>query len=178
METNRSSLSRGETLLGERRSFPILKTVVLGAYRSPAHYRHNLILKSDEFYSTDRALSVLEKITVSQVQLKLNLVAVTAADLGWNNKVNYNRICSLADSFGLDRCPAEVGPALRLQYSNQPYFEYLQIAMDPVTIITNCDSPQIFGVNRDNSVLLLDSNYCGPESFWNANRRWVFVAPR
>lgn len=177
MKTRHSSLGWGKTPMIDRRmsTFPIFKTVVLGACRSPARYRSKL--NSDGFCLTDRAFNVLVKIMVSQTQLKLNLVAVTAFNLGWNNKINYNHICSLADSFGLDRCPAEVGPALRLQYPDQPYFEYLQIAMEPVTIVTDCDSPQIFMVNRDDNAPLLESSYCGPESLWNANRRWIFVAP-
>jgi hypothetical protein len=58
------------------------------------------------------------------------------AELGASVEVSLHDIYARALSLGFELCPAEVGPALRLQYLDQPLGEFLQIAMNPVARYT------------------------------------------
>ena len=44
----------------------------------------------------------------------------------------YDRICTCAIEIGLELCPVEVGPQLRLQYPIQPCSEQLTIATEAI----------------------------------------------
>jgi hypothetical protein len=57
-------------------------------------------------------------------------------ELGASVEVSLHDIYARALSLGFELCPAEVGPALRLQYLDQPPGEFLQIAMNPVARYT------------------------------------------
>src|SRR5262249_60691945 len=68
-----------------------------------------------------------------KTEAKLDLVVLTAADLGFQE--GYTSLAEIyrrAIELGLNLCPAEEGPQLRLQYGDQPVGEFLHIAMDPI----------------------------------------------
>ena len=62
----------------------------------------------------------------------LDLVKLSLKDLGLNEGVNTREIYAKAKKLGLDICPAEVGPHLRLQYMDQPHDDWLRVAMKPI----------------------------------------------
>jgi hypothetical protein len=62
----------------------------------------------------------------------LELVLLSAADLGVESESSLADVYKRARQVGLELCPAEVGPQLRLDYRNQPRGEVLHIAMQPV----------------------------------------------
>jgi hypothetical protein len=64
--------------------------------------------------------------------LTVDLVVLTPADLGWASEVTQRDVERRALQQGLDLCPAEVAPLLRLAYLEQPVGEFLRIAMNPV----------------------------------------------
>ena len=81
-----------------------------------------------------------------------------------------------AKELGLELCPAEVGPQLRLQYKDQPNGEWILIAMEP---ITDSDGDLlVFRVKCLVSELWLNSYDGNPDAFWNPDSQWVFVRPR
>src|SRR4029434_2899441 len=85
----------------------------------------------------------------------VELAVLSAADLGveWDQS-------SLADVYerarqaGLELCPAEVGPQLRLDYRNQPLGEALDIAMQPVAKYSG-DSTILTLVNWGTGLMLI-----------------------
>jgi hypothetical protein len=62
----------------------------------------------------------------------VELVLLSAADLGFKSQSSLADVYKRARKVGLELCPAEVGPQLRLDYRNQPRGEALHIAMQPL----------------------------------------------
>lgn len=155
------------------RSFAIWKTITLGI-KSPSEYRK--ALKANGYRIGDYADQILDKVKVSEPVIQLDLVVKTVAELGFKNGAARQQIYDQAIKIGLELCPAEVGPALRLQYPDQPYGEWLRIAMEPIA--DSVGDLEVFGVGRDGGGRWL-LGFCGrPGFFWLAGDRWVFVAPR
>src|SRR5260370_32975907 len=68
----------------------------------------------------------------ARTQTQLELVVLSAAELGVEaDAASHADVYRRAKQLGLERCPAEVGPQLRLGYRNQPLAEPLGIAMGP-----------------------------------------------
>ena len=95
---------------------------------------------------------------VARKQKKVELVLVSAADLGFKTSATRVDIYNRARNCGLKLCPAEVGPQLRLQYKRQPKYERLAIGMKPIT--------------DDNGTLLI----FGVDPF-DGHKRWLDAYP-
>lgn len=109
--------------------------------------------------------------SVSDTEIEVSLLKVTVAALGFVHGATRERIYDRAFTFGWELCSAEVGPQLRLQYSDQPTNEWLRIAMEP---IDSYGTPSVFTVEHDGAKCLL-GGCCGrPGSFWRAEDSWVF----
>jgi hypothetical protein len=77
---------------------------------------------------------------------------------------------------GFKLCPAEVGPALRLNYLDQPLGEFLHIAMKPVARYTG--EPVDFTIGIGGAGLLLLGGNGHPEATVPGAVRFVCVRPR
>lgn len=164
-------LLRGELKLVETqpREFAVWKSVKLGTCKSPEEYRK--ALKKAGRRIGDWADDILGRITCLQEEVDLDLVALSVADLGFKDGARYADICAKAVELGLELCPVEVGPALRLQYGEQPCNEWMLIATEPITD----RGGGIFLMEHDRDGLWLNA-YCGsPDDVWYAGYRFVFV---
>lgn len=151
---------------------PAWKTIQLGAHKDADTYR--AALKQSGFRIGNWANDILGKpaFTVSE-PTEIDLVIVSVAELGFPNGAPRQKIYDKAESLGLSRCPAEVGPALRLQYPDQPNGEWLLIGMEPIS-----DSDgilRVFNVGHDDYDQWLSSNFGDSSYFWLGDDRWVFV---
>jgi hypothetical protein len=81
--------------------------------------------------------------------------------------------CAL--ELGLELCPAEVGPVLRLAYKDQPLSGWLIIAMNVITV--SVGGLSVFRVEHDDRGLWLSAGYGHPESFCGSDKHFVFVRP-
>lgn len=154
--------------------FPIFKTITMGVYGSVKAYRDALTKAG--FRVGDCASDILNKIRALQSQVQLDLVVRTVAELGFKGATRLDRIYTKAKELGLELCPPEVGPALRLAYPGQPYDEWLRIAMDPIS--ASVGTLSIFKVAHDVDGRWLDSSYVCPDDLWYPGHRFVFVLPR
>jgi hypothetical protein len=77
---------------------------------------------------------------------------------------------------GLELCPAEVGPQLRLEYLNQPVGEFLHIAMRPVATYRG-DLVDLTVANGGAGLILIGGDG-SPELNLHSNVKFVFVRPQ
>jgi hypothetical protein len=122
----------------------------------------------------DYAKQILQKTPFSKEKISYKLVEFSVEQLGFPNGAKLKEIFAKIKELGLELCPAEVGPLLRLQYANQPNDNYLRIAMNP---ISDADGgPSRFRVDHDDSESWLrhDDGYSDYE--WYGYSRFVFVS--
>ncbi len=157
------------------REFVVFRTVKLGVHKTPEAYRQAHITAG--FWIEDYAGQVLDVQTPIGVEdNEVDLVVVTPADLGLKKEPRFKQICDKATALGLQICPREVGPALRLAYPDQPLKEWLWIAMEPV------DSPgddlSVFAVEHGGTGQWLRTSWFSRRNTWDLGVRLVFVQPR
>ena len=124
------------------------------------------------------AVGILDKpaLTFAAKETDVDLVVLSGAQLDFKKVAQYGEICARALGFGLELCPAEVGPALRLAYKDQPPGGWLNIAMAP---ITNSDGIlRVFGLDTLGRQLWLSGFRGYPDYQWHPQYRFVFVRPR
>ena len=158
-------------------NFKIWKTIKLGTgLKSADDFRQ--ALKGGDFCIGDWANDILGKpaFTAVSEEIEVDLIVSSVADLGFKNGATHRDIYKRAQEFGWELCPVEVGPQLRLQYTDQPTGEWLLIAMEPIS--GSGGDLIVFSVERDDSGSWLYGNDGHPAYFWAAGNRWVFVRPR
>jgi hypothetical protein len=97
------------------------------------------------------------------------LVRLTVGDLGFTNGATTDEIYQKAQEWGLELCPPEVGPALRLQYSGS---DWVRIAMKQIT--DRDGNPSVFDLDRVDAGLWLDTCNAGPGCRWYSGNDFVF----
>lgn len=109
-------------------------------------------------------------------ETELDLVNLSAPQLGARAGSTLAEISETALGLGLKLCPPEVGPQLRLQYLDQPIYEWLFVAMEP--IVGTDGRPGLFLIERDaNGLCLLCHSHDSGEG-WRADSRFLFVDTR
>jgi hypothetical protein len=115
--------------------------------------------------------------TLASTKTDVDLVVVSAAELGLSGEsVSLIDIYSRAEQFGLGLAPAEVGPALRLHYFDQPLGEFLHVGMKPIT--TWNGEPGIFVVANGGSRLILIGQNGSADTEISVSSAFLFVKPR
>jgi hypothetical protein len=151
----------------------VLTKVTLGTHRTAEELETATWKEGNKV--SPAASRIFKKITVAQVPVELELVVVSGEDLGFRFAVSPSEIRAKAQVFGLQICPAEVGPQLRRAYKTQRRGECLLIAMDPIL-----DSDHwifVFDVAHDADGLCLNTGYDGPGTKNHPAWSWVFVRP-
>ena len=143
-----------------------LATVKLGVHKTYDTY--HALLGADV---SEWAEDIRKKTPFSQTPTDLNLVMVSVEQLGFDEAIQFNFICRCIMKLGFDLCPAEVGPALRLIYQDQPRNESLIIAMEALT--ASDEHPRVFGVVHDGDGLWLDSYYGRPSRLFRLGEQFV-----
>lgn len=159
-----------------KNKFQIWKTIKLGTYKNCEQLKKDgFVVRSewtkDILNTTD---NILNKLILKEIE-EINLINISASDLGFKTNTRYWEIYTKAKEFGLEICPAKTGPELRLQYKDQPKYEWLHIAMEP--IVGSCGFPLIFMVGHsdwgDNNLYLGATRSCYGDSV-GINNRFIF----
>src|SRR5262245_24954037 len=126
---------------------PIWKTITVGGTKGVNAVRQAIDAAPCPIWVGDEADEILGRpaFPFNKKPFELDLVILSVFELGFGDQASRNNIelgasvtVSLGDiyaravSLGFELCPAEVGPALRLNYLDQPLGEFLHIAMKPV----------------------------------------------
>jgi hypothetical protein len=110
----------------------VWKRITLGRYRGVNALRE--ALDAARVRIGDMADEILGRpaFSFSTIPVTVDLVMLSPKDLGFAHAASFAEIDQRAAQHGLELCPAEVGPLLRLAYLDQPVGEFLRIAMKPV----------------------------------------------
>jgi hypothetical protein len=161
----------GRVMVVQGEVFPTWRTITLGLHKSPERYIVALEAKGMKISTVAR--DILVNITCSEELVDLELVDVTGVDLGFTKGVYTTQECyDRAVIFGLYPCPAETGPALRVQYNEQPAGNRLLIAMQ--AILDRSGFCTIFKVLHDGSDLVLYTDTGRSSYQWLPKNRWIF----
>lgn len=111
--------------------------------------------------------------TISKTPQSVDTVRLRVQDLGFNKGYSTtDQIYKRAGELGLELCPAEVGPNLRLKDVNQPMGEWYYIGMKQ--ILDSDGHPLVFELEWNVDGLCLDSFWAIPGYKWNPAAQFVF----
>lgn len=157
---------------------PVWKTIKAGKLKTLDNLRKTA--KQSSCNISDYSSDILGKpaFSLSQAETEYDLVVVSGTELGFIKPAPRKEIYAAAKQrFGLQTCPAEIGPELRLQYTDQPNGEWLLIGMEPIT--DSGSDLGVFSVERvGGGRLWLGAGYGRPGYVFGPEIRWVFVRPR
>ena len=154
----------------------IWKSIMLGINKGVDAYRE--ALAAERVRIGDSADEILGRpaFFYARTPKQVELVVLSSAELGLEaDAVSHAEVYRRAKQMGLELCPAEVGPQLRLAYRNQPLGEALDIAMEPVS--TYAGEPTILALVNFGTGLALIGADGGSESMVPRTRRFVFALP-
>lgn len=156
--------------------FPIWKTITIGTFLNTKELKRAII--DSGFHIGGWADDILESsnFTLTPKERKVDLVRITPQDLGFHDGAYRTDIYKRALSLGLELCPLEVGPQLRLQYVDQPKLESLQIGMEPQVDSKGHESEFRVVHGADNFIWLV-GDHKHPDDFWASREYFVFLAP-
>jgi hypothetical protein len=177
--TTKSVPYRAGTPTRSAAEVPIWKTITLGTYpdvralRSAFDNAHCPIGLGD---SVDEAIG-RPAFPFTKTKLETDLALISVVDLGFSEDgASLLEIYNRALAIGLQLCPGDLGPALRLAYLDQPREEYLHVAMRPVRLYSG--ELVDFTLGNDGVKLLLVGGDARPETVLPGPVRFVFVRPR
>jgi hypothetical protein len=110
------------------------KTLTLGTYREFSSLRAALKQARCAVGDDVDAMLAGQAFPLAPDLRQIDLVLLSVAQLGFPREASRAVIFARAKELGLQLCPPEVGPLLRLQYIEQPIGEFLRIAMEPVSM--------------------------------------------
>ncbi len=157
-------------------NFPTFRTIKIGTLPNVKAIRKAITNAGSLISDWADDMMSKKEFTVAKKETEVELVVASVAELGFKDGAKYSAICERAKNFGLNLCPAEVGPQLRLQYTDQPKEkdEWLRIAMEPITDSDGYLS--VFSVDHDGCGLCLRGNLGLPGVFWDGDRCFVFCS--
>jgi len=164
------------------RQFKVWKTIKIGTgLKIAKDFRRVLSSGGIDVTSWTLGLFGSPAYTMVDKETEVDLVKVAVAELGFKEGARRDQLYERAREVGLELCPPEVGPQLRLQYKNQPKDECVFVGMEPIARETG--SMGVFTVKCDAlRYLWLDSYFIASEDHYNSPFRpelaWVFVRPR
>lgn len=170
-----------------RSMIPTWKTISVGGSES---FKSAFSKRNWEFINCDTCFWKDEFPRISEEVIKVDLVNVSTADLGFEGPVyDTNRIFERAKKIGFQLCHPEIAPQLRLQYLDQSRFDSVLVPIDTsvsipnnrkgdlATVIYRVDSLQEGRLVLMSFDLRETKTYYVKERMSSSHARWIFVKP-
>jgi len=158
---------------------PIWKTITLGEYRNLNTLRSARDNSPCPIGFGDGVEEAIGRpsFAFTKTKLDFDLVVVSGADLGFpEDGSSLANIYNRAIAIGLELCPPDLGPVLRLNYLDQPRGEFLHVAMRSVALYNR--EVVDFSLGNDGNTLLLLSGDGHPKFVPPGAVQFIFVRPR
>jgi hypothetical protein len=122
---------------------------------------------------------------ISDAKYSLQIVEITVGNLGFHEGATTLEIFKRALELGLELCPIELGPYLRLEYLNQPEWnsgsntQKHQAPPGSITIASEIvtednDFPKGFYLRKINGELWLRGYIADQSHVWNPHDHFIF----
>lgn len=142
------------------------KTIHIGSVKD-----YQKAIKDVDMYISSYANELLDKLPEAKKE-DIGLVCMSVRELGFTEYPTTTELFARIKEIG-ELCPGEVGPALRLAYTDQPPGKWVYLAMEPIT--DSVGDPSVFRVKRDSDgEQWLDASWAGPGGQWGLDGRIVF----
>lgn len=154
------------------RAFQVWKVIKLGTHKDAASLKAAIEAKGIEV--SDWSFDVMRRpaFTLASQEATVDLAIVSVGEFGFTKATPLRDIHARAIELGLQLCPAEVGPQLRLQFPDQPRDGYLRVAMEAIT--DSRGRPVLFYLGHADG-RWLEADWGRPDSTWSLDCRFVFV---
>jgi hypothetical protein len=155
----------------------VWKTITLGEFANSFALRNALDAADCGIGDLAEEIFARPAFTLAASKTDVDLVVVSAAELGIDaESASLRDIYARAEQLGLGLAPAEVGPALRLHYFDQPIGEFLHVGMKPIT--TWKGEPGIFVVANGGARPILIGQNGSADTQMPTSSAFLFVRPR
>lgn len=116
-----------------------------------------------------------QDFTTLNTPVNIDTVRLKVQDLGFKSSETptTDEVYAKANELGLDPCPTEVGPHLRLKDQNQPLGEWYYIGMKQIT--DRNGGPRVFRLARNGDGLWLHGKRADPDNYWFPESEFVFA---
>jgi len=156
--------------------FPVWKRITLGTHKGINGVRDALDAHNIRIGESADEILGRPAFRFSKTRTPLDLVVVTAVDLGFApGSRPLAEIYRRAAQVGLELCPPEAAPQLRLEYLNQPIGEFLHVAMTPVP--TYGGDLVDLTIGNGGAGLILIGGDGSPDLMLHSSIKFVFVRP-
>lgn len=131
-------------------------------------------LRREGFRMSSYAVDMIKspEFTTQRNVEDVDLVYLSIGDLGFANGGTTEQIYRKAEELGLELCPAEVGPRLRLNDVEQKPNDYYFVAMKQIT--ESDGYPDVFDLRHDGDALWLYGHWAKPGDHWDLGGRFIF----
>lgn len=119
----------------------------------------------------DDMLNSPDFVTLKNPQI-MDTVRLRVQDLGLKGSLTTDQVYARAKELGLELCPAEVGPHLRLKDTDQPMGDWYWIGMKQIS--DRRAYPDVFYLNRPGDGVWLYDDWARPDDTWLPRPQFVF----
>ncbi len=132
-------------------------------------------LESTQYISSDKndyQHDLLAKMELTQNPERMEFLRLSVGDLGFPRGATTDEVYARATELGLELCPQDAGPYLRLSQKDQPMGDYFWTAMKQITVRDGY--PYVWRVDASDGERWLSVRNAEPTDRWRADDKFVF----